>query len=50
MIEGWPIAHHVFVGNLRDSTTVAEVLADLRARPGLRRVVWGGRSRNGNGG
>jgi hypothetical protein len=21
MIEGWPIAHHVFHGNLRDSTT-----------------------------
>ena len=42
MIEGWPIAHHVFAGNLRDSTTVAEVLADLQARFGLRRVVFVG--------
>jgi len=42
MIEGWPIAHHVFPGNLRDSTTVAEVLQDLQARFGLRRVVFVG--------
>jgi len=42
MIEGWPIAPHVFAGNLRDSTTVAEVLEDLQARFGLRRVVFVG--------
>jgi transposase len=42
MIEGWPIAHHVFPGNWRDSTTVAEVLEDLQARLGLRRVVFVG--------
>jgi len=42
MIEGWPIAHHVFHGNLRDSTTVAEVLRDLEARFGLQRVVFVG--------
>jgi transposase len=42
MIEGWPIAHHVFAGNLRDSTTVIEVLADLQARFGLRRIVFVG--------
>jgi len=42
MIEGWPIAHHMFAGNLRDSTTVGEVLADLQARFGLRRVVFVG--------
>jgi len=42
MIEGWPIAHHVFQGNLRDSTTVPEVLQDLQARFGLRRVVFVG--------
>lgn len=42
MIEGWPIAHHVFAGNLRDSMTVMEVLADLQARFGLRRVVFVG--------
>ena len=42
MIEGWPIAHHVFHGNLRDSTTVEEVFQDLEARFGLRRVVFVG--------
>ncbi|HEX8895109.1 MAG TPA: IS1634 family transposase [Terriglobales bacterium] len=42
MIEGWPIAHHVFAGNLRDSSTVAEVLQDLQGRFGLRRVVFVG--------
>src|SRR5215469_1842624 len=42
MIEGWPIAHHVFHGNLRDSTTVEEVFQDLQARFGLRRVVFVG--------
>jgi transposase len=42
MIEGWPIAHHVFHGNLRDSTTVEKVLPDLQARFGLRRVVFVG--------
>lgn len=42
MIEGWPIAHHVFHGNLRDSTTVEKVLQDLQTRFGLRRVVFVG--------
>jgi transposase len=42
MIDGWPIAHHVFQGNLRDSTTVAKVLQDLQTRFGLRRVVFVG--------
>src|SRR5215469_6159979 len=42
MIEGWPIAHHVFAGNLRDSSTVGEVLQDLQGRFGLRRVVFVG--------
>jgi transposase len=42
MIDGWPIAHHVFQGNLRDSTTVEKVLQDLQARFGLRRVVFVG--------
>jgi transposase len=39
MMDGWPIAHHVFAGNRLDQTTVAEVVADLRARFGLQRVV-----------
>lgn len=42
MIDGWPIAHHVFAGNLRDSATVASVLTDLQERFGLRRVVFVG--------
>lgn len=39
MMEGWPIAHHVFAGNRLDQTTVAEVVQDLRERFGLGRVV-----------
>lgn len=42
MIDGWPIAHHVFEGNRRDATTVKAVLADLQTRFGLRRVVFVG--------
>jgi len=42
MIDGWPIAHHVFQGNLRASTTAEKVLPDLQARFGLRRVVFVG--------
>lgn len=42
MIEGWPIAHHVFAGNRRDATTVESVLQDLQDRFGLRRVVFVG--------
>ena len=41
-IDGWPIAHHVFRGNLRDAQTVEGVLDDLRRRFGLRRVVFVG--------
>jgi transposase len=42
MIDGWPIAHHVFEGNRRDATTVEAVLSDLHARFGVRRVVFVG--------
>ena len=42
MVDGWPIAHHVFEGHRRDATTVTEVLGDLEARFGLRRVVFVG--------
>ena len=42
MIDGWPIAHHVFEGNRRDATTVEPVLTDLQSRFGLRRVVFVG--------
>jgi transposase len=42
MIDGWPIAHHVFEGNKRDSVTVVQVLEDIQQRFGLRRVVFVG--------
>ena len=42
LVEGWPIAHHVFPGNFRDAKTVPQVLEDLEKRFGLRRVVFVG--------
>ena len=42
MVEGWPIAHHVFRGNLRDEKSVPEVLEDLERRFGVGRVVFVG--------
>jgi len=42
MVEGWPITHHVFRGNMRDAKTVPQVLKDLEERFGLRRVVFVG--------
>lgn len=42
MVAGWPIAHHVWAGNRRDSTTVKEVVDDLAKRFHFRRVVFVG--------
>jgi transposase len=42
MVNGWPIAHHVFPGNWRESKTVKGILDDLERRFGLRRVVFVG--------
>lgn len=42
MVEGWPIAHHVLRGNMRDAQTVELVLNDIQKRFGLRRVVFVG--------
>lgn len=42
MVNGWPIAHHVFPGNVPDAQTVKGVLEDLEGRFGLRRVVFVG--------
>jgi transposase len=42
MINGWPIAHHVFRGNRHDDDTVSEVLTDLEQRFGLKRIVFVG--------
>ena len=41
-VDGWPLAHHVFAGNRKDATTVAEVVQDLRTRFGLQRIVFVG--------
>ena len=40
MVDGWPIAHHVFAGNWRDAKTVPAVLRDLEQRFGLNRIVF----------
>jgi transposase len=42
MVAGWPIAHHVWAGNKRDSTTVKEVIDDLSKRFDFRQVVFVG--------
>ena len=42
MVAGWPIAHHVWAGNTRDSKTVPEVVADLSERFAFRQVVFVG--------
>lgn len=42
MVNGWPIAHHVLRGNMRDFETVKEVVDDLEKRFGLKRVVFVG--------
>jgi transposase len=42
MMDGWPIAHHVFAGNRLDQTTVGEVVEDLHQRFGLQRIVFVG--------
>jgi len=39
MMDGWPVAHHVFAGNRLDQTTVLEVVRDLNQRFQLQRVV-----------
>jgi transposase len=42
MVAGWPIAHHVWEGNRLDSTTVQEVVSDLKTRFSFARVVFVG--------
>lgn len=42
MVAGWPLAHHVWAGNTRDSTTVKAVIADLSQRFHFRRIVFVG--------
>lgn len=40
MASGWPIASYVFEGHRQDRSTVHEVLADVRSRFAVQRVVW----------
>ncbi len=40
MTSGWPIASYVFEGHRQDRSTVKEVLADVRRRFAVQRVVW----------
>jgi len=42
MVGGWPIAHHVFRGNMQDAKTVPGVLEDLKDRFEVGRVVFVG--------
>lgn len=42
MAGGWPIAHHVFEGRIKDHQTVAQVVADLRTRFEIGSVVFVG--------
>ncbi len=42
MVAGWPIAHHVWPGNRKDSTTVQEVVRDLCKRFSFARVIFVG--------
>jgi transposase len=42
MVAGWPIAHHVWAGNTRDSKTVAAVVQDLTTRFQFRQMVFVG--------
>ena len=42
LVNGWPIAHHVWEGNRVDSTTVQEVVRDLLERFSFGRVIFVG--------
>jgi transposase len=42
LVDGWPIAHHLFEGNKRDAMTVPEVVRDVRERFGIARMVFVG--------
>jgi transposase len=39
LVDGWPIAHHVFAGNRGDAMTVRDVVQDLEQRFGIKRMV-----------
>ena len=42
LVQGWPLAHHVFAGNRQDAKTVPDVLEDLEQRFRIRRLIFVG--------
>ena len=42
LVQGWPLAHHVFAGNQQDAKTVRAVLEDLQQRFRIRRLIFVG--------
>ncbi len=42
LVQGWPLAHHIFAGNRQDAKTVREVLEDLEQRFRIRRLIFVG--------
>ena len=42
LVQGWPLAHHVFAGNRQDAKTVRVVLEDLKQRFRIRRLIFVG--------
>jgi transposase len=42
MASGWPIAHHIFDGKIKDHQTVKKVVSDLRERFEVGKVVFVG--------
>jgi transposase len=42
MASGWPVAHHVFSGNTGEVTTLPEVIADLKNRFQIEKVIFVG--------
>jgi hypothetical protein len=42
LVDGWPIAHHVWEGNRIDVTTVQEVVQDLTTRFDFARIIFVG--------
>lgn len=42
LVQGWPLAHHVFRGNQQDHQTVRAVLEDLEQRFRIRRLIFVG--------
>lgn len=42
VVDGFPIASHIFAGNRKDATTVKEVVLEVRERFGLRKIIFVG--------